>query len=144
MGKTRLVYCVGVLAIAVGCGQLPFSSGNRHNFAPWDRLPESDGIVYVEKFVSDPGPGHSPIVYLAKIKYETDADVQKVVEEFDLLPCDKLRAETSFARSTSTPPKWFPLSGVTVLYSSQTDPAYVANLWVDKEERVMIIERSWF
>lgn len=136
LGSCLIILCVG------GCGKLPLISENRKNFAPWEKCPEQGGIRYIEKYVRD--PGHDPI-YLALIKYESDADLTLVVQTFGLNISTTPKRLTSYAASLKSPPSWFPLKDAKDVYAyPSSDDGYTSNLWVDTDKKVMILERSWF
>jgi hypothetical protein len=127
----------------VGCGQLPLVSENRKNFAPWEKLPEGNGVRYLEKLIRD--PGHDPL-YLAKISYDDEAALQKVLDTFGLVPDDSVGEPSTWTGTLDPPPKWFPLPRVTNRYVFPIVPEhdYVSNLWVDKDSRTAILERTWW
>jgi hypothetical protein len=130
------------LILSVGCEGMPLFNENRQNFPPWEKLPEGGGITYVEKFTHD--PGLDPI-YLALIKYEDDAALAKAIDTFGLIQHSTLDAPTTFAEVLDNKPSWFPLKKVTHLYVfPEGTHEYVANLWVNADEKTMIIERSWW
>ena len=133
-----------VLLTVAGCGKIPLISPNRKNFAPWEKLPEGNGIRYVEKFARD--PGIDPL-YLAKMTYDDDTALQLVLDSFGLVPRDDTHGESTFTTTLRDPqPSWFPLNGVThvYVYPSKPDEEYVSNLWVNADEKVMILERTWW
>jgi len=144
MSKLRVATVVVAMLFAqAGCGKVPLLSENRENFAPWEKLPEGNGITYLEKFTRD--PGIDPI-YLAKMRYADEAAMQRVISTFGLVACESPRDVASFAEALGKEkPRWFPLEGVTAIYVYPGDGReYVSNLWVDAKERVMILERSWW
>ena len=127
-----------------GCGEIPGISENRKNFAPWEKLPEGNGITYVETFTQDPGIDR---IYLAKMAFEDEAALQTVINTFGLVPHDNEDDVESFAGVfKDNQPEWFPLRDVTDVYvfPSQYGQEYVANLWVDANNKVMILERTWW
>jgi len=143
---TRLAFTTIIAALLLtqaGCGKVPLLSENRENFAPWEKLPEGNGITYVEKFTRD--PGIDPI-YLAKIRYADDAAMWRVITTFGLVACEDTREVSSFAESLGKDkPHWFPLEDVTAIYVyPDGDHEYVANLWVNAHEKLMVLERSWW
>ena len=142
MANHACTLLVLILLSTVGCGKLPLLSENRKNFPPWERLPDGGGITYLEKFTYD--PGHDPI-YLAKIEYQDSTDIQRFAKEFGLVPYTSLEQPHSFIGVLESPPIWFPLEKVTSHYFFPSEQEhYVANLWVNEVEKVMIIERSWW
>ena len=121
---------------------MPVFSENRKNFAPWEKLPEGNGITYLAKFKHD--PGIDPI-YLAKIKYQDEAALQKVIDTFGLVLHETGDPPSSFVDVLKDKPSWFPLQHVTKIYACpQSEHDYVANVWIDADERTLIIERSWW
>jgi hypothetical protein len=135
-----LILCF--MAGCIGCGRIPILSENRENFAPWEKLPDGNGIKYIEKFTRDPGV--DPL-YLAKISYDDQTALRLVVDTFDLVAGDKQNVISSFAESMREKPAWFPLEGVTAIYVyPKSDHEYVANLWVNTDAQIMILERAWW
>jgi hypothetical protein len=132
-----------LLVVQTGCGKIPLISENRQNFPPWEKLPEGNGITYLEKFTFDPG---TDPIYLAKMHYDDDASLQRVITTFGLVPRDNTNQVSSFAETLGEKkPRWFPLEGITHIYVFPAgDHEYVANLWVDAKHRIMILERSWW
>jgi hypothetical protein len=137
-----LVVAVAVTSIG-GCGKTPLISENRKNFAPWDKLPDGDGITYLAKYEHD--PGHDPI-YLAKFRYADDIALQKVIDTFGLVSHGAGAPPDSFVTVLESPPAWYPLQKVTqvFVFPQISSEDYVANLWVNADERTAIIERSWW
>jgi hypothetical protein len=142
MLKQYLPTTAVILFVAIGCGKIPIFSPNRKNLAPWDSLPEGNGISYVEKFVDD--PGRDPL-YLAKIKYEDAAALQRVIAHFGLELDPTLEPPSSRAGNRKATPPWYPLINATHLYVYTDDWGgnYIGTLWVNENEKTMIIERSW-
>lgn len=141
---TRLLLnvCIAFLFTSSGCGKIPLLSENRKSFPPWEKLPDGNGIHYVEKLTRD--PGIDPL-YLAKLTYDDDAALQKIIDTFGFVPHDGIEEPSTFTTTLNPQPNWFPLPTVTDLYvfpSGQHE--YVANLWVDKESKTAIIERTWW
>ncbi|QDT03255.1 hypothetical protein K227x_16370 [Rubripirellula lacrimiformis] len=136
------------LAVLIACSGIPLLSPNREGMAPWDKLPDGNGIAWIHQYTHD--PGIDPL-YLACFQYENDAALQRVVDTFTLEP---LPDETDVATFTDTMPDpidWFPLDHVTATYvfgGSSAYPGgdreYVANLWVDSTKHIAIIERTWW
>lgn len=133
------------LLVTAGCGKIPLISENRDGFPPWEKLPESNGIKYLNKFTHDPG---TDPIYLARISYKDEAALQLVIDTFALVPVDDDGQVSSFAEVLAykgETPNWFPLDGVTETYVFPPgEQEYVSNLWVDSDEKVMILERSWW
>ena len=126
-----------ILLSASGCGQ------NRNNSPPWERLPAGDGIRYVEKLTHDPAV--DPL-YLAKMTYDDAAALQRVLDTFGLVPRGENDDNTTFTTMLDdSQPTWFPLTDVTDVYYYPANPEedYLSNLWVNAEEKVMILE-IWF
>lgn len=138
-----LTACLAVgVTMCVGCGRLPLVSENREGFAPWERFPPQAGFRYLDTYVHD--AGHDP-TYLALIDFDSDADLQKIVREFDLEESTATEPEISFA-TLKSPPKWFNEKHCTKLFvcpaCKQTRCAI--NLWVDTSRNIAVLERSWF
>jgi hypothetical protein len=144
MCKIFISLVLGVLLVALGgCGTVPGISENRKNFAPWDKLPQGDGITYLAKYELD--PGIDPI-YLAKIQYSDDVALQKVLDTFGLVSHEASTPPDSFVSVLKNPPAWYPLQKVTQIfaYPQSSSVDYVANLWVNADEHTAILERSWW
>ena len=144
--KNQRTICLALLLlfIASGCGKIPLISPNRKNFPPWEKLPEGNGIRYVEKLTRD--PGIDPL-YLAKMIYDDDTALQLVLDTFGLVPRDDAHDDSTFTTTLGdSQPSWFPLDGVThvYVYPSKPNEEYVSNLWVNADEKVMILERTWW
>jgi hypothetical protein len=141
---TRWTLIVGhiLLLSSSGCGKTPLLSENRKNFPPWEKLPEGNGIHYVDKLTRD--PGIDPL-YLAKLTYHDEAALQKIIDTFGLVPHNGTDEPSTFTTTLNPPPTWFPLQTVTDRYVFPPGQhEYVANLWVDKESKTAIIERTWW
>ncbi|WP_162273284.1 hypothetical protein, partial [Rubripirellula obstinata] len=142
---------IRVLAIlafaAVGCS-FPLLNPNREGFAPWEKLPDGNGITWVNKYVHD--PGIDPL-YLASFRFDDETALQLVVKTFGLSP---LPADTDVATFTETMPDsidWFPLPNVSSTYVFADSNSYrggnreyASNLWVDSTQNLAIIERTWW
>ncbi len=140
------VLCMSLLLLVAcsGCGKIPLISPNRKNFPPWEKLPEGNGIRYVEKLTRD--PGIDPL-YLAKMTYEADAALRLVLDRFGLVVRKDAHAGSTFTGTLGeSQPDWFPLDSVThvYVYPSRPGEEYVSNLWVNADEKVMILERTWW
>lgn len=141
--RIQLAIVVALLG-TLGCGKIPLLSENRKNFPPWEKLPEGNGIHYVEKLTRD--PGIDPI-YLAKMTYEDDAALERVIQTFGLIPHQGPDEPSTFTTLLKPVPPWFPLTKVTQVYVyvfEGESQDYVANLWVDRDSKTMILERSWW
>ena len=133
---------VVLLLCVLGCGKIPALSENRKNFPPWEKLPEGNGIHYVEKLTRD--PGIDPL-YLAKMTYANEAALENVIRTFGLVAHQGPDEPSTFTTTLNPAPKWFPLNKVTDVYAFPPgSDEYVANLWVDKESKTMILERTWW
>ena len=131
-----------MLLCVIGCGKIPLLSENRKNFAPWEKLPEGNGIHYVEKLTRD--PGIDPL-YLAKMTYDDDTALQNVIDTFGLVPHVGPDEPSTFTTTLNPVPTWFPLQNVTVVYVFPPGShEYVSNLWVDNDSKTMILERTWW
>lgn len=131
-----------MLFCALGCGRTPVLSENRTNFPPWEKLPEGNGIHYVEKLTRD--PGIDPL-YLCKMTYDDDSALQNVISTFGLIPHQGPDEPATFTTTLDPAPTWFPLHKFTDQYVfPQGRHEYVANLWIDKESKTMILERAWW
>lgn len=140
--RLLLIVCIALLFTSSGCGKIPLLSENRKSFPPWEKLPDGNGIHYVERLTRD--PGIDPL-YLAKLTYDDDTALQKIIDTFGFVPHDGIGEPSTFTTTLNPQPNWFPLPTVTDLYvfpSGQHE--YVANLWVDKESKTAIIERTWW
>lgn len=125
-----------------GCSGYPLISPNREGFAPWDKLPEGDGITYVNKYTHD--PGIDPL-YLALFRYADDAALQRAVQTFGLVPLANGEDSPTFTTTMPEMLSWFPLANVTERYVvPDDDVAYVANIWVDSMQNLAVIERTWW
>ena len=135
----------GLIAVlTIGCSDVPLFSENRVNFPPWEKLPEQEGINYLQKRVVDAGIDPH---YLALIEYGDDADLQLVLDTFMLVPLDG-EPNSSFVDAIGAP-SWFPLEGTTQTFCYRNGPGeedfqYVSNLWVNPDENLMILERTWW
>ncbi|WP_397568820.1 hypothetical protein [Schlesneria sp. T3-172] len=134
--------CLAIFQIA-GCGKIPLISENRKNFPPWEKCPEQGGLRYVEKFVRD--PGHDPI-YLALMSYESDTDLELVVNTFGLIQSSLDKESESRANNLTPKPSWFPLKNAKTLYvfPESFGQGYSSNLWVDPDSKMMLLERTWW
>lgn len=146
MTRRRLIMLISLFFVTfAGCGKIPLISPNRKDFPPWEKLPEGNGVTYLEKFTYD--PGIDP-VYLAKMRYDDHAALQLVIDTFGLVPRDDINEVSSFAEILGDEkPRWFPLDDVTDIYvypSGEDEFEYVSNLWINATEKVMILERSWW
>ena len=147
--RPMTIHFVSYLALPLlfaftGCGKIPLISPNRKNFPPWEKLPEGNGIRYIDRFTRD--SGIDPL-YLAKMSYDDDAALQLVIETFGLVPRDETHGDLTFTTTLGdSKPPWFPLQGVTdvYVYPSRDGEEYVSNLWVDSNNKVMILERTWW
>jgi hypothetical protein len=143
--KGSLFISIALLLVLVlnGCERIPLISENRKDFAPWEKLPEGNGITYLQKFTRDPG---TDPIYLAKMKYDDDVALQLVVKTFRLIPVDDKNGVSSFAECLGDEkPAWFPLDGVTDIYIYPSGTGeYVSSLWVNRNAHEMILERSWW
>ncbi|MCA9199473.1 MAG: hypothetical protein KDA87_18130 [Planctomycetales bacterium] len=140
------IRCLALLVLFAvsGCGKIPLISPNRKNFPPWEKLPEGNGIRYVEKLTRD--PGIDPF-YLAKMTYHDGDALQLVLDTFGLVPRDETHDASTFTSTLGDSlPAWFPLDGVThvYVYPSKPNEEYVSNLWVNADEKIMILERAWW
>ncbi|MGC4002685.1 MAG: hypothetical protein QM811_05925 [Pirellulales bacterium] len=108
-------------------------------------MPAGNGIVYLETFTDD--PGMEP-VYLAKIRYDDDAALRRVIDAYGVIPHSSLTPPNSFAGKRKPAPAWFPLANATKLYifpePDGSVDQYAANLWVNTNEQVIILERAWW
>ncbi len=139
-----VLYFIGLLSgtFYAGCEKVPLVSENRKYFAPWDKLPESEGIKYVDKFVRDNG---SDPIYLALISYEDDSDLQKMSDTFGLTQQADLKPPLTFTSVLNPPPSWFPLENADRLYIyPQGSQQYASNMWVDTVGKRIVLERSWW
>lgn len=129
--------------LLIGCGRVPKISENHKGLPPWEKLPEGNGITYLEKFTHD--PGMEPF-YLAKMKYNDDADLQRVISTFSLEAHSSLEPPNSQVKSRTKALSWYPLRNVTRLYiyPNGNQDQYILNLWVNEDEHTMIVERSWY
>jgi hypothetical protein len=143
MNRVEFLSICLLASMAIGCGPIPTIRENHKGLAPWEKLPAGNGITYLEQFTDD--PGREP-VYLAKIKYDDDAALQTVIKTFGLVPNSSLQAPSSWVGKRKLAPAWFPLNKVTQLYFyvDEDNKQHVANLWVNEDEQVVILERSWW
>ena len=144
MNQRFLCLVLVLLFTVIGCGKIPLISPNRKNFPPWEKLREGNGIRYVEKLTRD--PGIDPL-YLVKMTFDDDEALQLVLDTFGLVPRDETHDESTFTSTLGdSQPAWFPLTGVThvYVYPSKPNEEYVSNLWVNADEKVMILERTWW
>jgi hypothetical protein len=132
-----------LLILSVGCGPFPKIRENHKNLPPWEKLPAGNGITYLEKFTDDPGMEPH---YLAKIKYDDVVALLRLITTFGLITHTSPEAPRSWAgKLAKGAPIWFPLDKVTKIFIFPDNPhQYVANLWVNEDEQVMILERSWW
>lgn len=135
-------FICGLLLCTLGCGKIPLLSENREGFPPWEKLPEGNGIHYVEKFTRDPG---TDPLYLAKMTYADDAALRTVIHTFELVPHEGPDRPSTFTTTLDPAPPWFPLKNVTDIYAFPSGTnEYVSNLWVDRQSKVIILERTWW
>ena len=98
----------------------------------------------MEQFTQD--TGIDPI-YLAKIEYANDDALRSLINTFGLVSASESEDVSSFAENLKdNRPAWFPLQHITEVYVYPSNPSeeYVSNLWVNANEKVAIIERSWW
>ena len=139
-----LCFTLLLLFAVAGCGKIPIISPNRKNFPPWEKLPEGNGVCYIEKLTRD--SGIDPL-YLAKMTYDDDSALQLVLDTFGLVPRDDTHDDSTFTTTLNdSQPAWFPLEGVThvYVYPAKHNEEYVSNLWVNADEKTMILERTWW
>ena len=126
-----------------GCGGNPAQFGSRAGFPPWEKLPEGNGIHYLEKYTRD----HllDPL-YLAKFSYDDEAALANVINTFQLVPHDGQAKVSTFTGTITPSLNWFPLPKVTEIYvyPENEDHEYVSTLWVDTKNQVAVIERTWW
>ena len=142
------VLSIAVLAIlSVGCS-FPLINPNREGFAPWEKLPDGNGITWINKYSHD--PGIDPL-YLASFRYDDDVALQLVIDTFGLSPRPENTEVATFTDTIPDSISWFPLTNVTstfVFSGSSSYPGgtreYVSNLWVDASQKVAIVERTWW
>ncbi len=144
MTSQRFLCLTLLISLSIsGCGNLALTGPDRKNTAPWERLPEGNGICYVEKLTHDPAV--DPL-YLAKMTYDDVEALQLVLDTFGLVPRNEKDDESTFTTMLDdSQPTWFPLTEVTdiYVYPARHDEDYVSNLWVNADEKVMILE-VWF
>ena len=78
--------------------------------------------------------------------YEDAAALQRVLDTFGLVPRGENDDNTTFTTMLDdSQPTWFPLTDVTdvYFYPANPDEYDLTNLWVNAEEKVMILE-IWF
>ena len=125
-----------------GCNH-PLGTPDLTGFAPWERLPDGDGITYVHKFRT----GHSMNpTFLAMFRYENAESLTDAVDVFQLVPLadgDKLDTWTANLKSK---PDWFPIENASMVFEfpKHTKHGYMSNLWVDENKKLAVIERTWY
>jgi hypothetical protein len=142
------IHVLAILALTcTGC-TFPLFNPNREGYAPWEKLPDGDGITWINKYSHD--PGIDPL-YLASFRYDDDAALQRVVDTFGLSPLPENTDVATFTSTLPEPIEWFPLPNVTATFvfgDSNSYPGgtreYVSNLWVDSSQKIAIIERTWW
>lgn len=140
--RLSLIACLVLIFILSSCGKIPLLSENRKNFPPWEKLPDGNGIHYIEKLTRD--PGIDPL-YLAKLTYDDDAALQRIIDTFGFVHHDGAKNPSTYTTTLDPKPSWFPLPSVTDHYVFPSgEHEYVANLWVDKKSKTAIIERTWW
>ncbi len=86
-------------------------------------------------------------MYLAEISYTDQADFDRVIDTFNLVPEDERNQVLTFTNTHGKNlPSWFTLEGITQIYvfpaGHQYD--YASNLWVNTDKKIMILERTWW
>ena len=126
----------------VGCSGHPLISPNREGFPPWEKMPDGNGITYVNKYTHD--PGIDPL-YLASFRYDDDAALERAVNTFGLVLLPDGEDAPTFTTTMPDALSWFPLTNVTGRYVHPDDDTdYVANLWVDSNQNLAVIECTWW
>lgn len=118
-------------------------SPNRKNFAPWEKLPAGNGVSYLEKYE---GAGIDPM-YLAMMSYEDHDALRLVIETFGLVPQDEGNRVSTFTNTLGDrTPEWFSPELATEIYvfPAGFKEGYVSNLWINTNNRTMILERTWW
>ncbi|TWT78681.1 hypothetical protein CA13_00770 [Planctomycetes bacterium CA13] len=139
---SRLVLIFATLAVLTACSGVPLISPNREGFPPWEKILDGNGITWINKYTHD--PGIDPL-YLGSFRYDDDDALQRVIDTFGLEPYSGDDEVPTFTGTVPDPVPWFPLQNVDSIYSyPDADVEYVANVWVDAEQNVAIIERTWW
>lgn len=131
-----------LFGVSIGCGGQPLIAPSRVGFPPWEKLPDGNGITYVNKYTHD--VGIDPL-YLASFQYDDDAALERVIQTFGLVLLPDGEDATTFTTTMPDAVQWFPLTNVTERYVYPDDNVeYVANIWVDSTQKLAIIERTWW
>jgi hypothetical protein len=137
----RLVILSIVLWVT-GCDiNIPAIDTNMDELAPWSNVPETASLQYVEKFSK---PAMEPR-FLAAAKFQTQQDLDRLIDYFELKPVDSIKSvwpssfqPAEFSRSDSLEM----LSKVVPMHGSSST-VIVTNLWIDHENKILVIEKSW-
>ena len=122
-----------------GCNT-PLSPQDLAGLAPWERLPDGDGITYIAKARG----GRQRIPTLAAlVQYSDDHALRLIVNEFGLIAAkvENAQAVTLFEIDNEQ----IALSNVSERYEyPQLEDGYSCSLWVDTQNKRAIIQRMWW
>lgn len=137
----RLVILSTVLW-ATGCDiSIPAIDTNMDELAPWSNVPETASLQYVEKFSK---PGMEPR-FLAAAKFQTQQDVDRLIDYFKLKPVDSIMSvwPSSFQPAEFTRNENLEMHSKAVPMHVSSSTAIVTNLWIDHENKILVIEKNW-
>lgn len=131
-------YLIFAVIAAVGCNH-PLGNPDMTGFAPWERLPEGNGITYLE--TAKAGRGRIPTL-IALFKYDSDDALQLAVSEFELEIDDSADKEVAVFKADDSK---FVLVAVATVYHYPTEKdGHACRMWVDSDRKQAIIERMWW
>ena len=142
--STKLSSCARVLllvtlAASIGCDiSIPGIDSNQDNLAPWTKIPESGGLRYLEKYRLT---GMEPR-FLAKAQFSGSGDIDQFIDYFQLKKVDSIKSNwpSTFDSGGFVFSPGNELYSASVSYNTET---ITVNLWVDRTNNILIVERTW-